>query len=385
MPIERKNNKKTKLKFQEKRESGAKEAGGGRQSKDVKELSFDELLALHKSERNKSTETPSSDDSKGSSEKGESGRQVLEARRDRKMKTSNKRLYLPLSSQAEVQRRVNTAEDCRSIFQHYQKIEKNKAVECSNGDVNSSENDDRLDNHLGFFMTREAMRNLLGKSLTWKSKDLPSLYSEAEVAGQADDLEARTVVSIWSGDLDTAVEEAIRTGSVTERMLSHCAGVSQRLWRRAAAAAGRQFVREGEVNRGAEYLVSAGEVLEAVTVLSKNGHHRAAVAIARSRLPLESEAVRQTMKNWALQCQNDGNYSLAAKCWLSIGMYGEASELLAKLSSGEGDEDCLRLAALVTPDKAKANIYRRQCLAVCMERSDQSLALQIIEVGQPSF
>ena len=189
-------------------------------------------------------------------------------------------------------------------------------------------------------------------------------------------------MSVWSGDLERAVEESIRTGTVTERMLSHCAGVSQRLWRRAAAAAGRQLVREGEVNRGAEYLVSAGEVLEAVTVLSKNGHHRAAVAISRSRLPLDSDVVRQVMKSWALQSQNDGNYSLAAKCWLSIGMYAEASDLLAKLSSREGDEECLRLAAFVTPDKAKANIYRRQCLAACIERSGQSLAFQIIKVGQ---
>ena len=140
-------------------------------------------------------------------------------------------------------------------------------------------------------------------------------------------------------------------------------------------------MREGEVYRGAEYLVSAGEVLEAVTVLSKKGHHRAAVAIARSRLPLDSEAVREVMKSWALQSQNDGNYSLAAKCWLSIGMYGEASEVLARLSSSTGDEGCLRMAALISPDDGKANVYRQQCLALCMERLDQDLALLIIQVG----
>ena len=210
-------------------------------------------------------------------------------------------------------------------------------------------------------------------------------YSEAEVSVQAEDPEARVVLPLLSGDLEAVVEAAIRTGTVTERMLSLCAGVSQRLWRRAAAAAGQQFVREGEVTRGAEYLLSAGQVVEAVTVLSKHGHYRPAVAIARSRLPLDSEAVRQLMRRWASQCQSDGNYSLAAKCWLSLGETGEASEVLAKLSSSTGDQDCLRLAARLSPDVEKANVYRRQCLAQCLERSDQDLALQIIKDDQDNL
>ena len=205
-------------------------------------------------------------------------------------------------------------------------------------------------------------------------------YSDAELGVQSEDPEARTVLSLWSGDLERVVETAIRTGKVTERLLSLCAGVSQRLWRRAAAAAGQQCVREGEVWRGAEFLLSAGQVLQAVSVLAKSGHYRPAVAIARSRLPLDSEVVRDLMRSWASQSQSDGNYSLAAKCWLSLGEAGEASEVLAKLSSSTGDQDCLRLAARLAPDGEKANVYRFQCLAQCLERSDQALALQIIKV-----
>ena len=208
-------------------------------------------------------------------------------------------------------------------------------------------------------------------------------YSETELGVQSEDPEARAVLSLWSGDLETVVEAAIRTGTVTERLLSHCAGTSQRLWRRAAAAAGQQWVRQGEIWRGAEYLLSAGEVLQAVSVLAKHGHYRPAVAIARSRLPLESEEVREVMRSWARQCQSDGNYSLAAKCWLALGEAGEASEVLAKLSSSSGDQDCLRLAARLAPEAEKANVYRRQCLAGCLERQDQARALQIIQVRWP--
>ena len=44
------------------------------------------------------------------------------------------------------------------------------------------------------------------------------------------------------------------------------------------------MVREGEVLRASEHLLFSGAVVEAVTVLSKHGYHKAGVAIARSRL-----------------------------------------------------------------------------------------------------
>ena len=46
----------------------------------------------------------------------------------------------------------------------------------------------------------------------------------------------------------------------------------------------RQIVREKKVLRASEHLLFSGAVVEAVTVLSKHGYHRAGVAIARSRL-----------------------------------------------------------------------------------------------------
>ena len=91
------------------------------------------------------------------------------------------------------------------------------------------------------------------------------------------------------------METALQEGKMTERMLSHCAGVSMALWRKAAQGLGRQMVREGEVLRGSEHLLSSGAVVEAVTVLSKHGYHRAGVAIARSRLGQEEEEAAELL------------------------------------------------------------------------------------------
>ena len=44
-------------------------------------------------------------------------------------------------------------------------------------------------------------------------------------------------------------------------------GISVALWRRAGACLGRQLVREGEVLRGAEYLVSSGQVSSSDNVI----------------------------------------------------------------------------------------------------------------------
>ena len=49
------------------------------------------------------------------------------------------------------------------------------------------------------------------------------------------------------------------------------------------------------------------------------------------------------MASWARQSSADGNYALAAKCWLAMGKGEEAAELLARL----GDRESLRVAALL--------------------------------------
>ena len=83
-------------------------------------------------------------------------------------------------------------------------------------------------------------------------------------------------------------------------------GISVALWRRAGACLGRQLVREGEVLRGAEYLVSSGLVLEGVETLAKHGHYRAAAAVSRARLDPASDLARSVMRGWASQSHGDG-------------------------------------------------------------------------------
>ena len=181
MPIERKKEKKTKVKESSSAGAvnGAGAGAGAGVPRDSKDLTFDELLALHKSERTKSAEkSPVPEDRRESVETAERGRHFLEARREKKGKTSMKKLYFPLSSQTEAKRRAKTADDCLSVYQHYQhqNVTEGKDAPVSNGIDGSKDSniDKNIESHLGFFTSREAMISLLGECLSFNIDHLGS-------------------------------------------------------------------------------------------------------------------------------------------------------------------------------------------------------------------
>ena len=241
LPVERKKEKKIRrvqdASKRQQEESPKKAESTGEEAgpvKETKELSFDELLALHKAEQSKSKEsTPSEADERADSmeqpdsvEKSRS-RLILKpsSNRERKVKTGNKKLHFPVTSAAETKRRSQAAEDCEAVHRHHQSQQRDEAGEPGAGLEAGPP-------HLGYFTSREAMYRLL----------------EVERKEQAGDGEAEAVLSLWAGDLHTVIEAAIAEARVTERLLGHAAGVSVQLWRRAAASLGRQLVREGEVS-----------------------------------------------------------------------------------------------------------------------------------------
>lgn len=137
--------------------------GGAGKPRDSKDLTFDELLALHKSERTKAAEkSPVSEDRTESVETAERGRHFLEARRDKRGKTSMRKLYFPVSSQTEAKRKAKTAEDCLNVYQHYQHQNTAEGKEPVSNGVDSNI-DKKDESHLGFFTSREAMLRLLGE------------------------------------------------------------------------------------------------------------------------------------------------------------------------------------------------------------------------------
>ena len=187
--------------------------------KETKELSFDELLTLHRAEQSKAREESPGEDTahaQTETERVEKPRQILKpsSNRERKVKTVNKKLYFPVSSSAEARSRATAVEDCLAVHEYYQKhVSSAEAVTQAMASLELGDAEDKNEKedgiHLGFFTSREAVYRLL----------------EAERSEQAGDAEAEAVLSLWSGDLINVIEAAITETRVTERLLAHAAGL----------------------------------------------------------------------------------------------------------------------------------------------------------------
>ena len=103
-----------------------------------------------------------SDDRRESGGSADRGRNFLEARREKKVRTATKNLYFPVSSQTEAKRKAKTAEDCLNVYQHYQHQNTAEGKEPASNGVDSNI-DKKDESHLGFFTSREAMQRLLGE------------------------------------------------------------------------------------------------------------------------------------------------------------------------------------------------------------------------------
>ena len=69
------------------------------------------------------------------------------------------------------------------------------------------------------------------------------------------------------------------------------------------------------------------------TLVNANFFH-AAITIAKSRFPQDHPIIEDLYKKWAYQACQDGNFELAAKCWLKVGEFGQAAFSLSKRSDG---------------------------------------------------
>ena len=228
LPLERKKEKKVR-RGQEPSKEAEVPSGVTVPVKEVKELSFEELLALHKSEQGKVKEVspdPGTEVTEhAQQERVEKPRQILKpsSNRERKVKTVNKKLYFPVSSSAETKSKATALADCLAVHEYYQNHvkkddeEEEAAVSEALDNLNLEEGDSKKKSkkeagvHLGFFTSREAVYRLL----------------EAERSEQAGDAEAEAVLALWSGDLVTVIEAAITEARVTERLLAHAAGLTE--------------------------------------------------------------------------------------------------------------------------------------------------------------
>ena len=336
----------------------------------VAELSFDDLLAQHRAQQSKAKEVQLNGDHPTKEEVGKNGSEATTRPSFKKAARKDfKKMAFPVCSASETKSRSKAGEECILIS----KINEQNAAECEEdqkADLSDQFSQLSLDSnspHLALFTAdREAMLGLLDKETD---------------ALKGEDKELASQISIWSGDLGPVIESAITEACLTERLVALSAGVSTLLWRRASKAFGFQLVKVGDIVRGSDYLLMAGAVREAISELSKAGQHRAALAVARTRLPASDPTPAEVLAAWARQSGADGNFATAARCWAGAGDRVRSAEQLARL----GDPKSLQAAAVLAGSEGRGPLYARQALTSCLYSGDvkgaTSLAAQVEELS----
>ena len=354
------------------KESSASKAEETEETEKVaKEMSFDELLARHRADQAKAREEAATN---GEQEKEEVREAVVGSRVRKVVRKSEGRkvAYFPLSSAAEVRSRGRVGEECLLIDRTNTRVR---------GEVGAAENGVKEEVKEG--VTEGLTTSLASLSISKEVKVSPHLafYTmdramvgvlEEEEAGAEEEVGAS--LAVWRGALGARVEAAAAEGRLTDRLVALSAGVSTVLWRRAARALGAQLVRAGEVVRGAEYLVGAGAVREGAVELSRGGHHRAALAVARSRLPPTDPLAAELLQAWARQSSGDGNCAVAARAWAAAGERARAAEQLGRL----GDRASLRAAALLAGAEGRGPVYATQALTQALYCPDLPLVDSLV-------
>ncbi|XP_041441988.1 gem-associated protein 5-like isoform X2 [Xenopus laevis] len=194
--------------------------------------------------------------------------------------------------------------------------------------------------------------------------DRASLYRLMEEEGQAHlengHPELQHQIMLWKGDLKGTLQLAAERGELTDQLvaLSPMAGYNVWLW--VVEAFVKQLCFQEQYVKAASHLLSINKVYEAVELLKGNHLYREAIAVAKARLLPDDPVLRQLYTGWAAVLEQDGHYSMAAKCYLGSSSPYDAAKVLAK----KGDLLSLSTAAelaLVAGEKDLAASFAIRC------------------------
>ncbi|XP_066446558.1 gem-associated protein 5 [Eleutherodactylus coqui] len=242
---------------------------------------------------------------------------------------------------------ISTSKDHRSKEEQHRDCVKLAAVLCCGGEssvATSSLNE--LSSHLGLYSDRATLHQLMeeeGKS------HLESGHSELQHQ-----------IMLWKGDLQGALQLAAERGELTDQLLALAPVAGYKVWVWTVETYVKQLCFQEQYVKAATHLLSINKVYEAVQLLKGNHLYREAIAVAKSRLQSDDPVLRDLYTSWATVLEQDGHYSMAAKCYLGASSPYDAAKVLAK----KGDLLSLSTAAelaLISGEKTLAASFALRC------------------------
>ncbi|XP_069825049.1 gem-associated protein 5 [Dendropsophus ebraccatus] len=242
---------------------------------------------------------------------------------------------------------ISTNKDHRSKDEQHRDCVKLASALCSSGESGMETcSQNELPSHLGLYSDRATLHRLMeeeGKS------HLESGHAELQHQ-----------IMLWKGDLQGALQLAADRGELTDQLLALAPMAGYKVWVWTTEAYVKQLCFQEQYVKAATHLLSINKVYEAVELLKGNHLYREAIAVAKCRLQPEDPVLRDLYTSWATILEQDGHYSMAAKCYLGALSPYDAAKVLAK----KGDLPSLSTAAelaLISGEKTLAASFALRC------------------------
>ncbi|XP_063303907.1 gem-associated protein 5 [Pelobates fuscus] len=194
--------------------------------------------------------------------------------------------------------------------------------------------------------------------------DRATLYRLMEEEGKAHlesgHPELQHQIMLWKGDLKGTLQLAAERGELTDQLVALAPMAGYKVWMWTVEAFVKQLCFQEQYIKAASHLLSINKVYEAVQLLRGNHLYREAIAVAKSRLLPDDPVLRELYTAWAAVLEQDGHYSMAAKCYLGASSPYDAAKVLAK----KGDLLSLSTAsklALIAGEKELAASFALRC------------------------
>uniref|UniRef100_A0A8C5M8N3 Gem nuclear organelle associated protein 5 n=1 Tax=Leptobrachium leishanense TaxID=445787 RepID=A0A8C5M8N3_9ANUR len=281
----------------------------------------------------------------------------IPSRRDRPDLSSRKkksRSLLPLSTSKDHRSKEDQHRDCVKLA---------KAL-CAKDLKQGSHAALEEDVHLGLYSDRSTLYHLLEE--------------EGKAHLESGHPELQHQIMLWKGDLKGTLQLASERGELTDQLVAVAPMAGYKVWMWCVEAFVKQLCFEEQYLKAAFHLLSINKIYEAVQLLRGNHLFREAIAVAKSRLLPEDPVIREVYTAWAAVLEQDGHYSMAAKCYLGASSSYDAAKVLAK----KGDLLSLSTAAelaLIAGEKDLAASFALRCAQEYVTSKNWVEAQQVLD------
>uniref|UniRef100_A0A1B6L1G8 Uncharacterized protein n=2 Tax=Graphocephala atropunctata TaxID=36148 RepID=A0A1B6L1G8_9HEMI len=185
------------------------------------------------------------------------------------------------------------------------------------------------------------------------------------------------ISTLWRGDVSQMLQEAIAKKQLSDWVVSMAPLAGFEMWEAACAAYAEQLTECGDVLKASTYLLAIHKAHEAVQLLADHKLYKEAVAVARCRLVADDPLTADVFTEWGNVVRLQGNFTLAAHCYLAANNSQACMESLARVK----ELKYLKMAAMMAKHLGqceKADSLAAECLTMCVASSNFTVGHQLV-------